>query len=186
MKCTYSAPEYRYGRSTRSGSCESPLRHCRGRASRHHGYLTGHQTLGAAPWTRVPQVAVAIVTSRRGVLVGRHRDGMPPWTFPGGKIEPGESSQAAAVPETLEETGLRVRATGVIGRDLEVRRLAGLGRLRRAGLVGRGGLRRFGRFRWFGHAHRASHWSSVRLGSKSDTRRSCGLAEGGTYGSPAG
>jgi 8-oxo-dGTP pyrophosphatase MutT (NUDIX family) len=62
-----------------------------------------------------PAVAVAIVTSGLGVLVGRRRDGSPPWTFPGGKIEPGESPEAAAVRETLEETGLRVRATGVIG-----------------------------------------------------------------------
>jgi 8-oxo-dGTP pyrophosphatase MutT (NUDIX family) len=60
-------------------------------------------------------VAVAIVTSRRGVLVGKRRDGEPPWVFPGGKIEPGESPEDAAVRETLEETRLRVRATGVIG-----------------------------------------------------------------------
>jgi 8-oxo-dGTP diphosphatase len=39
----------------------------------------------------------------------------PPWTFPGGKIEPGESPEAAAARETLEEIGLRVRVTGVIG-----------------------------------------------------------------------
>jgi len=60
-------------------------------------------------------VAAAVVTSHLGVLVGRRRDGNPPWTFPGGKIEPGETPEDAAVRETLEETGLRVRATGVIG-----------------------------------------------------------------------
>jgi 8-oxo-dGTP diphosphatase len=60
-------------------------------------------------------VAAAIVTSRLGVLAGRRSDGNPPWAFPAGKIEPGESPEAAAVRETLEETGLRVRATGVIG-----------------------------------------------------------------------
>jgi 8-oxo-dGTP pyrophosphatase MutT (NUDIX family) len=60
-------------------------------------------------------VVAAVVTSRLGVLVGRRRDGRPPWTFPSGKIEPDESPQDAAVRETLEETGLRVRATGVIG-----------------------------------------------------------------------
>jgi 8-oxo-dGTP pyrophosphatase MutT (NUDIX family) len=53
-------------------------------------------------------VAAAIITSRPGVLVGRRRDGHPPWTFPAGTIEPGESPEDAAVRETLEETGLRV------------------------------------------------------------------------------
>jgi 8-oxo-dGTP pyrophosphatase MutT (NUDIX family) len=40
-------------------------------------------------------VAVAIVTGPLDVLVGRRRDGHPPWTFPGGKIEPGESPEAS-------------------------------------------------------------------------------------------
>jgi 8-oxo-dGTP diphosphatase len=62
-----------------------------------------------------PEVAVAIVTSHLGVLVGKRNDGKPSWTFPGGKIEPGESLEDAAVRETYEETGLRVRAVRVIG-----------------------------------------------------------------------
>jgi 8-oxo-dGTP pyrophosphatase MutT (NUDIX family) len=63
-------------------------------------------------------VAVAIVTSELGVLVGRRADGSPPWTFPGGKLEPGESAEHAAVREVEEETGLLVRATGFIGQRL--------------------------------------------------------------------
>lgn len=57
---------------------------------------------------------MAIVVSSMSVLIGRRRDGNQPWTFPVGKIEPGESPKLAAVGETLEETGLRVRAIGVI------------------------------------------------------------------------
>jgi 8-oxo-dGTP diphosphatase len=60
-------------------------------------------------------VVVAVVTSRLGVLIGRRRDGKPLWVFPGGKIDPGESPEETAVRETLEETGLRVRAVQVIG-----------------------------------------------------------------------
>lgn len=61
------------------------------------------------------QVAVAIVTSHLGVLVGKRADGTPPWTFPGGKTEPGESHAKAAVREVWEETGVEVTAGEVIG-----------------------------------------------------------------------
>ena len=61
-------------------------------------------------------VVAAIVTSHAGVLIGRRNDGKPPWTFIAGKIEPGESPADAAVREIKEETGLRIRAGGIIGR----------------------------------------------------------------------
>jgi 8-oxo-dGTP pyrophosphatase MutT (NUDIX family) len=66
-------------------------------------------------------VVVAVVTGRLGVLAGRRRDGNPPWTFPGGKIEPAVSPEDAAVRETFEETGLQVRAIGVIGSRIHPR-----------------------------------------------------------------
>lgn len=62
-----------------------------------------------------PLVAVGVVTSELRVLIGRRVDGTPPWTFPSGKVERGESPDAAAVREVMEETGLRVRPAGVLG-----------------------------------------------------------------------
>ena len=58
----------------------------------------------------------AIVTSSKGVLIGRRNDGKPPWTFIAGEIEPGESPADAAVREVKEETGLLIQAGDVIGR----------------------------------------------------------------------
>lgn len=66
-------------------------------------------------------VVAAIVTSHRGALIGRRSDGKPPWTFIAGKIEPGESPADAAVREVKEETGLRIRAGGIIGRRVHPR-----------------------------------------------------------------
>jgi 8-oxo-dGTP pyrophosphatase MutT (NUDIX family) len=57
-----------------------------------------------------PPVVAGIVTSDRGVLVGKRNDGKPPWTFIAGEIEPGESPTDAIVREVKEEAGLRVRA----------------------------------------------------------------------------
>jgi 8-oxo-dGTP diphosphatase len=65
-----------------------------------------------------PLVAVAVVTSELGVLIGRRVDGTPPWAFPSGKVESGESPDAAAVREVLEETGLTARPVGVLGQRI--------------------------------------------------------------------
>ena len=72
----------------------------------------------------VPVVA-AIVTSRRGVLITRRKDGTPPWGFVAGEIEPGESQADAAVREVKEETGLLVRHGKEVGRRIH----PGTGRL---------------------------------------------------------
>ena len=63
-----------------------------------------------------PVVVAAIVTSAKGVLITRRRDGEPPWGFVTGEVEPGEQPEDAAIREVKEETGLEVRITGeVIG-----------------------------------------------------------------------
>jgi len=64
----------------------------------------------------LPDVVVGVVTSSRSVLIGRRADGVPPWVFPGGKIEQGESPGDAVIREVREETGLDVAVSGEIGR----------------------------------------------------------------------
>jgi ADP-ribose pyrophosphatase YjhB (NUDIX family) len=70
----------------------------------------------AIPAARRPEpqpVVAAIVTSHLGVLAGRRNDGRPPWSFPVGEAEPGESIADAAVRKVKEECGLLVRPVAV-------------------------------------------------------------------------
>lgn len=62
-------------------------------------------------------VAVAVVVQHDRVLLVHRRadDGAPPWVLPGGKLEPGESPEAAAARETREETGVTVDGGQVLG-----------------------------------------------------------------------
>jgi 8-oxo-dGTP diphosphatase len=65
-----------------------------------------------------PHVALAIITSDRGVLVARRVDGIPPWTFLGGEIQAGESSGDALRRRVQAEGGLTVTSTRFIGRRI--------------------------------------------------------------------
>jgi 8-oxo-dGTP diphosphatase len=69
----------------------------------------------AATATAQQPVVAAIVTSARGVLAGRRRDGKPPWTFIAGEQEPGELPADTAVREVKEESGIEAKAGEVIG-----------------------------------------------------------------------
>lgn len=64
-----------------------------------------------------PVIAAAIITHLGKVLMVRRRvkEGSLSWQFPAGGVEPGESPEDAAIRESLEETGLQVRATEVLG-----------------------------------------------------------------------
>lgn len=65
-------------------------------------------------------IAVALVWRDDGRLLIQRRplEGLLGglWEFPGGKVEPGEDAEEAAVRETREETGLEVRVTRSAGR----------------------------------------------------------------------
>jgi ADP-ribose pyrophosphatase YjhB (NUDIX family) len=65
-----------------------------------------------------PKVAVAVVLGNEdGVLLGRRciDPGAGLWSFPAGYVNRGEVLEEAAVREVLEELGLAVRLTGVVG-----------------------------------------------------------------------
>lgn len=66
-----------------------------------------------------PHVALAVITSDQGVLIARRKDGIPPWTFLGGEIQPGESAADALRRRVQAEAGLPVTgAIRFIGRRL--------------------------------------------------------------------
>jgi ADP-ribose pyrophosphatase YjhB (NUDIX family) len=62
-------------------------------------------------------VAGTIVELDGGIVLIRRaiEPGYGKWTFPGGFVERGEAAEAAAARETLEEIGLRVEPTGIVG-----------------------------------------------------------------------
>ncbi len=67
---------------------------------------------------RLVPCAGAVVRDARGRLLLVRRGTEPGrglWSVPGGRIEPGETAQEAAVREVEEETGLRVVVSGLAG-----------------------------------------------------------------------
>ncbi len=59
----------------------------------------------------VTPIAIAVVQQADRFLIGRRPEGVPlagKWEFPGGKIRDGETTEAAAIRECREETGLEV------------------------------------------------------------------------------
>ena len=68
----------------------------------------------------IPTVNIAvciIIHNKKLLLMQRPKDKMLGglWEFPGGKIEKGESSEAAVVREVFEETGLRIKSPKCLG-----------------------------------------------------------------------
>ena len=63
----------------------------------------------------VVPAAVAIVVNDAGEILVIRRTDNGNWALPGGAIEMTESVADAAVRETLEETGIQVEVTGLLG-----------------------------------------------------------------------
>ena len=67
------------------------------------------------PTRPVPGAAVVCLKDDRVLLAQRGREpNKGRWSFPGGKIEAGETARETARREALEETGIRVRVLEVV------------------------------------------------------------------------
>ena len=62
-------------------------------------------------------VAGAIIERDGGILLIKRaiEPGYGKWTFPGGFVERGEAAEAAAEREALEEAGVQIEVTGIVG-----------------------------------------------------------------------
>ncbi len=72
------------------------------------------ERIGAGARLAVGACAVVFDAAREKVLLTRRRDNGR-WCLPGGFMEPGESAAECCAREVLEETGLEVRITRLVG-----------------------------------------------------------------------
>lgn len=63
----------------------------------------------------VPTVDVVVHDPARGIVLIRRANPPYGWALPGGFVDYGETVESAAVREVLEETGLSVVLTGLLG-----------------------------------------------------------------------
>jgi 8-oxo-dGTP pyrophosphatase MutT (NUDIX family) len=73
-----------------------------------------HDPGAPAPTVVAPSAFVAARNGMGRLLLVRRCDSGT-WEFPGGRVDVGESAPAAAVRETWEEAGVRIRVTGLVG-----------------------------------------------------------------------
>jgi 8-oxo-dGTP diphosphatase len=73
-----------------------------------------HDPDAPAAMVVAPSVFVAVREEQGRLLLVQRCDSRT-WELPGGRVDVGESAVEAAVRETAEETGLRVRITGLVG-----------------------------------------------------------------------
>jgi len=60
-------------------------------------------------------VALVFIQQNDKILLVKQNYGRRHWSLPGGKLEPGESIEEAAIREVKEETGLEIRLGRLVG-----------------------------------------------------------------------
>ncbi|MBM9461670.1 NUDIX domain-containing protein [Nocardioides sp. zg-536] len=69
----------------------------------------------SAPASNPTIVVAAVALVRDGAVLTVRKQGTARFMLVGGKLEPGESARDAAIRETLEEVGLRLREVQLLG-----------------------------------------------------------------------
>lgn len=69
-------------------------------------------------WAPHVTVATIVVRDDRYLMVYEEADGQKVYNQPAGHLDPDETLQEAALRETLEETGWKIKLTGVVGVNL--------------------------------------------------------------------
>lgn len=80
--------------------------------------MTGHSGAQQGAAGRVRRGAIGVLMRGSEYLMIRRADGLPKggyWCFPGGHVEPGETSRQAIVREVLEELGVTVEPSKRLG-----------------------------------------------------------------------
>jgi ADP-ribose pyrophosphatase YjhB (NUDIX family) len=74
-----------------------------------------HHDPAAPPANSLVPAASTVVTDEHGRILLHRRSDNDRWSLPGGAMELGETIAGCAVRETLEETGLEVEVTAIVG-----------------------------------------------------------------------
>jgi 8-oxo-dGTP diphosphatase len=97
------------------------------------------------------QTVVGVAVVRDGLVLAAYRpDGG--WEFPGGKVEPGETDEQAAVREIREELDLEIKVGDSLGPGVDISPDYRLHVYLAAAVAGDPVLREHSELRWFGPA----------------------------------